>query len=54
MIEIITVNEWISTKDKLPDKNGKYLCVPYDYHTGISDHVEIYRFAKNLKKSEKD
>lgn len=53
MIEIITANEWISTKDKLPNENGKYLCIPCDYHNGISNRVEIYRFAKNLKKIDK-
>lgn len=47
---MIKVDEWISTKDKLPDKNGKYLCVPYDYLQKISNRVEMYRFAKNLKK----
>lgn len=48
-----STNEWISTKDKLPDENGKYLCVPCDYHNGISNRVEIYRFAKNLKNVDK-
>lgn len=50
---MIKVNEWISTKDKLPNKNGKYLCVPYDYLQKISNRVEMYRFSKNLNNIDK-
>lgn len=44
-------SKWISIKDRLPDKDGKYLCV-WD---GIisSKGIEIFRFAKNLKKIDK-
>lgn len=49
MIEIITANEWISTKDKLPNYNGKYLCIRYNHYGSISNRIEIYRFAKNLR-----
>lgn len=35
-------NEWISIKDRLPRKNGKYLCCDKD------KHIHILSFAQNL------
>ena len=37
--------EWISVKDRLPDKNGKYLIVHcyYGYRS-----IEVWSFALNL------
>ena len=37
--------KWISVKDKLPSKNGKYLCC-----WGEGKYISIYSFAKNLSK----
>ena len=37
--------EWISVKERLPDKDGKYLCY-CDY--GYSASMDVYSFAKNL------
>ena len=37
--------EWISVKDKLPNKDGKYLCCWCD-----GKYIDIYSFAKNLRK----
>lgn len=44
--------EWISVKDKLPDKNGVYLCC---CKVSYSDkpYINIYAFAKNLRKVDK-
>ena len=39
-------NEWISVKDRLPKKNGKYLC----YNICLIGGIGIFSFAKNLKK----
>ena len=39
-------NEWISVKDRLPKKNGKYLC----YTPCLISGIGIFSFAKNLKK----
>lgn len=33
--------EWINVKDRLPDKNGRYLCFDGMY-------MHIYRFATNF------
>lgn len=44
--------EWISVKDKLPNKNGKYLCCYRLYAFG-SKSIGIYSFAKNLRKVDK-
>lgn len=42
--------EWISVEDRLPNKNGTYLCCQEFYgHKSIS----IYSFAKNLRKVDK-
>ena len=40
-------DEWISVKDRLPDKAGKYLVF---YGSSARERVEIGSFAKNLKK----
>lgn len=40
--------EWISVKDRLPDKNGRYLCCREN-----SKFISIYSFAKNLRKVDK-
>lgn len=44
--------EWISVKDKLPDKDGDYLCC---WSLSYSDKpfINIYSFAKNLRKVDK-
>ena len=42
------MGEWISVKDKLPDKDGNYLCC-WGEHKGIA----ICSFAKNLRKVDK-
>ena len=42
--------EWISVKERLPDKEGKYLCY-CDY--GCSGAISVYSFAKNLSKVDK-
>ena len=39
--------EWISVKEKLPDKNGNYLCYIKSFYGNI---MSIYSFALNLKK----
>jgi hypothetical protein len=44
------MNKWISVKDRLPDKNGKYLCYCGESFIKTTD---IYSFAKNLKKVDK-
>lgn len=43
--------EWIDVKSKLPEKDGKYLCV----WNGItsSNLIDIFYFANNLKKIDK-
>lgn len=42
--------EWISVKDRLPNKDGKYLCC-WDFNGHKS--IAIYGFAKNLSKVDK-
>ena len=44
--------EWINVKDKLPYKNGNYLCC---WSVSYSDKpcISIYSFAKNLRKVDK-
>lgn len=44
--------EWISVKDRLPDKNGRYLCC-YDLGIVSGKSIGIYSFAKNLYKVDK-
>jgi hypothetical protein len=41
--------EWISVKDRLPEKDGKYLCIRHRKN-GIRQFIEVYSFAKNLYK----
>lgn len=43
--------EWISVKDRLPDKNGKYLCCVESY--GNYRYIAAYSFALNLEKIDK-
>lgn len=40
-------NEWISVKDRLPEKNGQYLCVSGDAY------IRTAWFSKNLYKVDK-
>ena len=41
--------EWISVKDRLPDKNGKCLCA--EYSKAFNRHfIEVLGFAKDLHK----
>ena len=42
------MSEWTSVKDKLPDKDGDYLCC-----WGERKRISIYSFAKNLLKVDK-
>lgn len=46
-----TVNGWISVKDRLPDKNGKYLCVwqGRSIDTGMftNGHFRLYGEVKD-------
>ena len=44
--------EWISVKDKLPNKDEQYLCC---YIGTLSDkpRISIFSFAKNLRKVDK-
>ena len=41
--------EWISVKDRLPEKEGKYLCAEYS-KTFKEQFVNIFSFAKDLYK----
>lgn len=44
--------EWISVKEKLPEKEGKYLCA--EYSKQFNKHfIEVLNFAKNLYKVDK-
>lgn len=43
--------EWISVKDRLPDKNGRYLCCKESVCGG--EYIDICSFAKNLYKVDK-
>ena len=38
--------EWISVKDKLPDRDGEYLCVWRDF----ADRYLVVNFANDLNK----
>ena len=40
-------NEWISVKDRLPRKNGKYLCYCE------ANYIKILYFARNLHSVDK-
>lgn len=46
------MTEWISVKDRLPKKNGKYLCFKVN-NVLPGGYVRIYFFANNLKKVDK-
>lgn len=41
--------EWISVKDRLPKKDGKYLCVYEGFIVGCK-HIEVLSYSKNLYK----
>lgn len=43
-------NEWISVKDRLPNKDGKYLCCHLFANTR---YITVRSFAKNLEKVDK-
>jgi hypothetical protein len=45
----VIVPQWISVKDRLPDKNGKYLCANYS-KTFNRYFIEVLKFAKDLHK----
>lgn len=45
------MTEWISVKDRLPDKNGKYLCCVEGY--GNYRYIAAYSFALNLEEIDK-
>ena len=45
-------NEWISVKDRLPDKDGQYLCFE-SFKFFKSEFYELCYFAKNLYKVDK-
>lgn len=52
-----TEPKWISVKDRLPEKNGEYLCVwtssdPYAPN-GVRQHIAIFDFSLNLHKLDK-
>ena len=38
----VTVNEWISVKDRLPDKNGEYLCRWINKDVSNADYESTY------------
>ena len=42
--------EWISVKDRLPSKDGDYLCC---HHFWGTTYINVYTFAKNLHKVDK-
>ena len=44
--------EWISVKDRLPDRDGEYLCVSLDVFFG-KKFIEVHNFTKNLYKVDK-
>lgn len=43
--------EWISVKDRLPDKDGEYLCV-HHIPDEIKPSIKIYSFSKDLYKTD--
>ncbi len=45
----VVVPQWISVKDRLPEKEGQYLCVSY-YKTTNSWYINLYWFSKDLYK----
>ena len=38
-----TENEWISVKDRLPNKDGEYLC--YRYSAVVGGHCDLLRYG---------
>ena len=42
--------EWISVNDRLPDKDGKYLCCHFFANL---KYISVCSFAKNLRKVDK-
>ena len=44
------MNEWISVKDRLPDKGGKYLCV---CRSSWGPYMDILEFSPKLSKLDK-
>ena len=44
--------EWISVNDRLPKKDGKYLCVCEGFIVGYK-YIDIFEFAKDLYKADK-
>jgi hypothetical protein len=46
------VSEWVSVNDRLPDKEGKYLCA--EYSKQFNKHsIKVFNFAFNLYKVDK-
>lgn len=43
----VVVPQWISVKDRLPKKEGKYLCTSY-YKSTNSLHINLYWFTKDF------
>ena len=41
--------DWISVKDRLPKKDGKYLCVCKGFIGGY-EYIEVLSYSKNLYK----
>lgn len=49
-IRSLHIPEWISVKDRLPKKDGTYLCCHFFYG---SYYTSVRSFAKNLRKVDK-
>jgi hypothetical protein len=45
----VVVPQWISVKERLPEKEGKYLCTSY-YKSTNSLHINLYWFTKDFYK----
>lgn len=44
------MNEWISVKDRLPNKKGKYLCY---FKSSYGDWIKVASFSTNLEQVDK-
>lgn len=42
------MTEWISVKERLPEKQGRYLCC-YNFQFGGGEYIAIQNFAPNLE-----
>lgn len=46
----MNINQWIPCSEKLPEKDGGYLC---QIHSFYCDMIEVCRFSNNLFKVDK-